>query len=409
MQGEGATSEQLDALRMWLEEKLPALAAADAVPGAVVAVLSGDRVVEVSTGVLNRRTDAAVTADSVFQLGSVTKMWTATLAMQLVDEGFVDLDAPVRTYLPSFRLADERAAARITTRHLLSHTGGFYGELEWSASAQGADAVRQYVDEVMPVLPQLFEPGRMFAYTNAGMVVLARLVEVMRNLPWARALRSYLTEPLGVEGVATCADEAILYNAAVGHNDERQPVSSWSDGCDANLPVGGLAMSARDLLALARLHLNGGTAPDGHRLLAQTTVRAMQVPQVTHPRRFPYEVRTGLGWFLPEWPGGPVLEHSGSGIGQSAWLRLVPDRRLALVILANVDSSDQATNLDRPRPPHGTCPPARHLPGREPATGRRARLRLRPRRPRPAVGREPAGHRKPQLGLVNDDERHQCR
>jgi CubicO group peptidase (beta-lactamase class C family) len=92
--------------------------------------------VEVATGVLNRRTGASVTADSVFQLGSVTKLWTSTLAMQLVDEGLVDLDAPVRTWLPAFRLADEQAAARITTRQLLSHTCGFYGELEWSASAR---------------------------------------------------------------------------------------------------------------------------------------------------------------------------------------------------------------------------------------------------------------------------------
>jgi CubicO group peptidase (beta-lactamase class C family) len=90
------------------------------VPGAAIAVLADGEVAEAAYGVLNRATGVEVTTDSLFQIGSITKVWTASLLMQLVDEGLLDLDAPVRRYLPGFRVADEGASARMTVRHLLS-------------------------------------------------------------------------------------------------------------------------------------------------------------------------------------------------------------------------------------------------------------------------------------------------
>src|SRR5690349_23055766 len=98
----------------WLGERLPRLLQEYNVPAAAWAVLHGDEVVDGAAGVLSKATGVEATADSVFQIGSVTKLWTSTLVMQLVDEGKVDLDRPVRTYLPEFRIADEAAAAAIT-------------------------------------------------------------------------------------------------------------------------------------------------------------------------------------------------------------------------------------------------------------------------------------------------------
>src|SRR5262245_48054547 len=115
----------LEDIAVFIRTDFARLVAEHKVPGAVVAVLKDGEVIDGAGGVLSTSTQVEATPDSVFQIGSITKVWTATLVMQLVDEGLLDLDVPVRTYLPEFALADELAAASITTRQLLSHQGGF--------------------------------------------------------------------------------------------------------------------------------------------------------------------------------------------------------------------------------------------------------------------------------------------
>ncbi|MDX6229616.1 MAG: hypothetical protein QOI76_3006, partial [Frankiales bacterium] len=109
-----------DLLRGRLEE----LIARHGVPGASVAVLAGGQVATAAAGVLNVATDVAATDDALFQIGSITKVYTASLVMQLVEEGRVQLDAPVVTYLPELKLADTEVAEAVTLRHLLTHTSG---------------------------------------------------------------------------------------------------------------------------------------------------------------------------------------------------------------------------------------------------------------------------------------------
>ena len=107
-----------------------------------MAVLADGEVVDDAAGVLSKATGVEATPDSVFQIGSITKLWTSTLVMQLVDEGKVDLDAPIRTYLPDFRIRDEDAAAQITTRQLLCHTAGFEGDI-FTDTGLGDDCRRE--------------------------------------------------------------------------------------------------------------------------------------------------------------------------------------------------------------------------------------------------------------------------
>jgi CubicO group peptidase (beta-lactamase class C family) len=163
----------------WMAEQLPALIEKYDVPAAAVAVLAEGDVVDAAAGVLHTGTGVEATPDSVFQIGSITKLWTSTLVMQLVDEGKVDLDEPIRTYLPEFRIADEDAAALITTRMLLSHTAGFEGDI-FTDTGVGDDCVEKFLG-VLHDVPQLFPSGEQFSYNNAGFCVLGRLVEVMRD------------------------------------------------------------------------------------------------------------------------------------------------------------------------------------------------------------------------------------
>src|SRR4051812_25970752 len=119
----------LSEIETWLQDQLATLLAEHEVPGAAVGVLLDGTVIDHAAGVLSKSTGVDTTADSVFQIGSITKVWTTTLVMQLVDEGKLDLDQPIRSYMPEFVIADEAAAAEITARQLLCHTAGFEGDI----------------------------------------------------------------------------------------------------------------------------------------------------------------------------------------------------------------------------------------------------------------------------------------
>ena len=121
-------------------------------PGATLGILrvapeGKDEVVEAAYGVLNKVTGVETTTDSVFQIGSITKVYTATVAMQLVDEGLLELDAPIVDVLPELRLADDEVTKQVTMRHLLSHTSGIDGDV-FTDTGRGDDCLEKYVAQL---------------------------------------------------------------------------------------------------------------------------------------------------------------------------------------------------------------------------------------------------------------------
>jgi CubicO group peptidase (beta-lactamase class C family) len=329
----------LDDISGWITEKLPALLAEHKVPGAAIGVYANGEVFDFAAGVLSHATGVEATVDSVFQIGSITKTWTATLVMQLADEGLLDLDAAVVTYLPAFDLADSEAARAMTVRQLLCHTAGFEGDV-FTDTGWNDDCVEKYV-ATLTTDPQLFPPGEMFSYNNAGFCVLGRVIEVLRGKPFDQALREHLFAPLGLAHAATDANSAILFRAAVGHLPNPDagglpvPAPMWSL-VKSNGPAGAmLAMRPRDLLAFARMHLAGGKAEDGTQVLSEASVKAMREQQVTLPPLGLMGTHWGLGWELFDWPGGLVFGHDGGTVGQSAFLRVVPGKDVAIAVLTN--------------------------------------------------------------------------
>ncbi|MBR7833870.1 beta-lactamase family protein [Actinospica durhamensis] len=315
------------------------------IPAVVLAVSRGDETIELASGVLNLDTGVEATADSLFQLGSITKPYTATLVMQLVDEGLVDLDAPVVRYVPEFAVSDEAATQTITVRQLLCHTGGFDGDV-FDDFGRGDDAVARYV-EALAGRNQLFPPGALFSYCNAGYSVLGRLVERVRDLPsWHVALRRHLLEPLGLTHTVSLPEEALLRRTAVGHmpdpdaaeDDKTQHVTKVWHLPMSTAPVGAtLSASARDAVAFARMHMREGLAPDGTRVLSAESVAEMVREQVTLPALDDRPPNGwGLGWRTFSYAGPhKVFGHEGDTIGQSALLRYVPDLDLAFAVLTN--------------------------------------------------------------------------
>jgi CubicO group peptidase (beta-lactamase class C family) len=304
----------------------------------VAVLVDGRQVVEHAAGVVNLRTGVAGTPDSLFMIQSITKVWTATLVMQLVDDGLAELDAPLRAYLPGFRTADERASRKITVRHLLTHTGGFEGDI-WAATTAGEDALQRFVDDHVSGAAQYARPGEMYSYCSAGYGVLGRLLEVLRQMPYAGVLRRYLAEPLGISELAFSADEALAFRTAIGHvrptpDAAQKPLNVWAVMPPSNPAAGNqLAMSARGLIGFARMHLADGLTPDGTRVLSQRGARAMRERQVDHPAAIGAPSGHGLGWMLSSRPG--VVEHGGDAIGVAALLRMVPEAGVAVAMLAN--------------------------------------------------------------------------
>ncbi|MFZ3566300.1 serine hydrolase domain-containing protein [Streptomyces sp. BH097] len=306
----------------WITENLPKLIAVHKVPGAQVAVLVDGEVVDAAAGVVNRATGVPVTTDAVFQIGSITKVWTATLIQQLANEGRLDLDRPVRQYLPDFTLADEHAAATVTVRQLLCHTSGIEGD-RFTDTGANEDAVERYLPTLADA-EQLYPPGEQFSYCNSGYVVLGRLVEVLRGQKFNAALREHLVTPLELGHVATHVGEAILELPAIGHlGPDAQPAPVYGLP-PATAPAGAaLAMPARGLLGFVQLHL------------ADRSFDGMRETQVSVPPLGALGDRWGLGWMLFDQPEGSMIGHDGGTIGQYAFLRVVPEEGVAVAVLTN--------------------------------------------------------------------------
>lgn len=320
----------------FLQSDFARLVAQHKVPGAAIAVLKDGEVFDTAAGVLSTATGIEATTDSVFQIGSITKVWTATLVMQLVDEGLVDIDRPIRAYLPEFRVADEHAAAQITVRQLLSHQAGFEGDV-FPETGEGDDAIEKCV-AAFADLPQLFAPGAMVSYNNAGFVFLGRLVEVLRGKSWRTVLEEYLVTPLGLTHVAPSPYEAVLFRAAVGHPSSNEdgvgvPASAWALPKSTESAGAMLAMSPRDLIAFARMHIEGGLAADGTRVLSEASAREMRKPQLDLPAALAAEEAWALGWAVEV--KERLYSHTGGTIGQAAFLSILPDEGLAVALLTN--------------------------------------------------------------------------
>nr|WP_221380132.1 serine hydrolase domain-containing protein [Actinoplanes polyasparticus] len=309
-------------------ELLDELVARYDVPGAAVAVGHGDTLIEAATGVLNRDTGVEATADSVFQIGSVTKVWTAALVMQLVDQGLVELDEPVRRYLPAFAVVDPEASATVTVRQLLLHTGGFDGDL-FEDTGRGDEALDRYLEYLRDHATQVSPPGELYSYSNSGYAVLGALVASLRGDVFESVLRERLIEPLGAGHMALLAEEAILFRAAAGH--VRGEVARPWQMPRSLAPAGATACAApRDLVRFGRLFLDGGGT-----LLSPGSVAAMTSRQLTLPGVPVHGAgHRGLGVTLFEWDGAAAYGHDGDTIGQATVWRVVPDHDLVVAICA---------------------------------------------------------------------------
>jgi len=299
-----------------LQARLDRAAADFHLPGAAIALIHGGQTLTAVTGVTNVRTRSRVVPETLFAAGSVTKVFTASLIMTYVDAGLVDLAAPVQTYLPDFTLQDKERSRLVTVRMLLDHTGGLPGNCMFDLPKSPhmiADIVRRLAD-----MPLVSEPGEHWSYSNAGMVVLGRIAEVLSGTTFDEVMAARILHPLGLHATAD-TNEMILHSVAVGHlvdmaTGSVQVVPRFQLDL-SNSPAGAtLFCDIGAMVTFARMHLNGGLAPDGTRVLSSASVAAIQAPQAEMPWALGYD-RMRLGWTIRKSGGHTVVSHTGANAG----------------------------------------------------------------------------------------------
>ncbi|MEU8694704.1 serine hydrolase domain-containing protein [Streptomyces sp. NPDC048665] len=315
-----------------LSEFVTATAEKLGIPGVAVGVLMDGQEIFASHGVTSIDHPLPVDERTLFHLGSVTKTFTATALMRLAAQGRVDLDAPVRRYVPELRLVDERAAERITVLNLLNHTAG----LDWNLIDPGdEDGTLAGFVAKLAELPLIAPPGARASYSQAGYNLVGRIIENVTGQSYEQAVASMLLEPIGLSNTFFDLDEVMVRKFAVGYNRDEdgtlraaRPWKSYRAGARGNNPGGGIVSSVSDLLAWARFQLGSGAG-----VLPAGTLHGMR-ERTVELRGSSLGDGFGIGWFLREVDGVRTIGHGGSGNGQFADLVIVPERNFAVVALA---------------------------------------------------------------------------
>ncbi len=287
-------------------------------------------------GLANAELDIPLTLDTVIQIGSTTKIFNAAIAMTLHEQGQLDLDLPVKTYLPEFVVADEVATATITMRRLFSMSSGLDNG-PYTAHGGGQDALARYV-ESLAELPQAFEPATGFGYSNAGTSIAGYASERIAGKSWDDLLKERILEPAQLNSAATLERDLMFLRVSAGHavnpeNGEVSVIKPWHI-TRAQGPAGStLAMSAHDLARFGKLFLNDGNAENGTQVLSPDSVRVMTTPTTPVPTSM--AVAWGLGPYQFDWNGTELWGHAGGNMSGTSDLRWIPELNGVVAVVCN--------------------------------------------------------------------------
>lgn len=311
------------------------------VPGVAIGIWHQGKEYAEGFGITSVEHPLPVTADTLFQTGSISKTFTGTMLMQLTEQGKVDLDAPVRKYLRDFKLRDKEVTQKVTVRQLLTHMGGWVGDY-FNDFGNGDDALDKMVRDVAK-LPQVQPLGTIWSYNNTGFNIASRIIEIVTKKPYEQAAHEMLFDPIGLKmSFFYPSDILFTHRFVVGHQkvkhkrsapqsgsvDKVQVARPWAIGRAGN-GVGGVVSTARDLLKYARFHMSNGKK----NIISGKSLRAMRVPQVdAGPRGL-----MGITWFIRKVGDLTIYAHGGATNGQQAYFFFIPEEDFALAILTNSD------------------------------------------------------------------------
>ncbi|TCP59194.1 CubicO group peptidase (beta-lactamase class C family) [Tumebacillus sp. BK434] len=321
-----------------LERVIAAEMATGDVPGAAVAVVLDQAIVYANGFGVTAAGEGgmAVTADTLFRIASCTKPMTGTLIMRLVQQGLVDLDVPIRNYVPELALQDDAVAGQITLRMLLAHTAGFRdgGTFVGRRDASGLAA---FVREELPREQLFAAPGEIYCYSNRNSSLAGYVAERVTGQRFAALMEAELFRPLGMARSTLDPLQALTWPCALAHEKQADgkltPKRHYLESVE-DAPALGVISSVRDMARFALLHLQGGEV-DGAPYLTPELLAEMHKPQADLHTAVPSA--SGLHVFLSYDHNLLQVRHFG-GIDSfgSAWVS-APQQKIAVVVLHNRD------------------------------------------------------------------------
>ena len=317
------------------------------VPGLAVAIVKGDSLVFArGYGVLDIRKPAAVNEHTRFAVGSTTKAMTSAALGMLVDEGKVRWDDRVIDHVPEFRLHDAYATRETTLRDLVTHRTGVPGtDMLWSLEPYSMpEMIRR-----LRFIPPTASFRAQMQYQNVVYAVAGTVIERVSGMSWDAFIRARILGPLQmteseplVAGVDTKPNVAAPH-AMIGDSARVVPIRTT----DPVASAGSVWSSVADMSKWMRFMLDSGRVGT-RRLITPATYAELMAPQIrasfsqypalalARPRTFSY----ALGWFVQEYQGRTIYMHTGSIDGMSAIVGLMPDRRMGVFVLANLDHAE---------------------------------------------------------------------
>ncbi len=308
--------------------------------GAQLSISDGHRQVDLAAGFADAERGVEMTTGTVLQIGSITKVFNASVVMSLVQDGLVSLDTPVREYIPGFKVADPHATLTLTPRHLLSMSSGLDNG-RYVYFGDDDDALGRYVGG-LGTLPQRFAPGRHFGYANAGTCIAGHMAATVAGKPWETLLRERIIEPAGLSSAIVVDEDLAGKHVSAGHylrDDGPEIVPPTFSQDRSRGPSGAcFALSTRDLARFGRTFLDGGRTDGGERILSRASVVQMMERQIGVPSRM-HARAWCLGPWWNDWNGVQLWGHAGGTATSSSCLQWIPGHNGVIAFIINTGSA----------------------------------------------------------------------
>lgn len=306
------------------------------VTGLSIALVDDQKVVwSEGFGYANKAGNVPATPETVYRVGSISKLFTATAVMQLAEQGKMDIDKPLRTYIPEFSIKSRFTdAGPITPRSIMTHHSGLPSELlkgMWTKSPEPfANDVKLLRDEYAA-----YPPNYVYSYSNVGVTILGHALEKVSGHDFSTHLTVSLLQPLGMahSKFDPAPDHSLLAAKAYRKGTEADELPLRV------VPAGGLNSTVLDLSRFMKMVFAGGRVGERQIIKPETLAEMLRRQNANVP--LDLDLRIGLGWFLGSLSGidvkktGPVAQHDGATLYHRSQMVVLPEQKLGVVVLSN--------------------------------------------------------------------------
>ena len=323
-------------INSWIDSKFELALNSKGIVGATIVLVQGDSIIHKGGyGIENITTKSSINPDnSVFTVASISKTFVATAIMQLYEQGKVELDIDVNSYLTSLQI-QYPFGKPVTLRHLLTHTGGF-DERNLAVKVHTKEeliSLKEHLQTRMP--PQIRAAGEAFDYSNYGYALLGLVVENVSGSPFTDYVSTHITEPLQMELSGFDHNAKAESQMVTSYLQKNGSLTGYGKYYSLNYPAGGFHSTALDMSHYLRMYLNDG-AFQNRQILQPSTIETMW-KDVYQNQKESYN-GWGLGYEMYTWRGKKIMGHGGDILGFATDMRFIPEDDIGIYMAFNSSS-----------------------------------------------------------------------